>query len=224
MATQPIHTDSLPLKLSRRTRQKSPETSQSNNETAPVEPPPSQPAQETEDGADTRERDSLDDIIDETKAVRHLVRNSQKLPDPEQHLTMTSPSIHSIPTKSPMTRKLMMNPNRRSRPTKNSIDRPGNTKWETHGRKISLACRSTSRTQSAIAQTAGPLRSCSRWWIIIHAPPINGGHWPTVRRSVHCADKPNELRHEPRLWPSLGLEPDWRTRSRKSCSPITSVV
>ncbi|KAJ5218519.1 DNA polymerase family X [Penicillium cinerascens] len=72
VATQTIYADTLPLKPSRRTRQKSPETSQSNNETAPVEPPPGQPAQVTEDGADTHGRDSLDDIIDETKAVRHL--------------------------------------------------------------------------------------------------------------------------------------------------------
>lgn len=86
VAAEPVPADSLPLKPSRRARQMSPETSQSpetsrsNTETAPIEPlalklAPSQPASETEHNANTCERDSLDDVIDEAKAASHLVRN-----------------------------------------------------------------------------------------------------------------------------------------------------
>jgi DNA polymerase IV len=80
VAAETISADSLPLKPSRK-RQKSPETSQSNSETALIEQPApklarSQPVQETEDSADTREWDLLDDVISEAKAIRHLVRDS----------------------------------------------------------------------------------------------------------------------------------------------------
>ncbi|KAJ6120079.1 DNA polymerase family X [Penicillium sp. IBT 18751x] len=77
VAAEPVPGDSLPLKPSRRAQQKSPETSQSNNETASteslaLEPAPSQPAAETVYNKKTREMDSLDIIIDEAKAASHL--------------------------------------------------------------------------------------------------------------------------------------------------------
>ena len=79
--------DSLPLKPSRREIQSSPERTQVSPEVIQhAEAPTSEPVETVDvveeeplDNADieteTRERDVLDDIIDESKATSHLVRN-----------------------------------------------------------------------------------------------------------------------------------------------------
>ncbi|KAJ5098866.1 hypothetical protein N7532_005867 [Penicillium argentinense] len=117
-------TDPLPLKPSRQDHQKSPETSQGQNEeSAPVEiaiseAVTSEAVQNTDVGADTgivepRERDALDDVIDESKAARHLVSVIACLSSKLEEGTdiYTSHSIRQTKTLRP---SLMMGPTRRS--------------------------------------------------------------------------------------------------------------
>lgn len=186
-----VPADSLPLKPSRRARQTSPETSQSTGETVPIEPfAPTLVVSETEDGGNGRERDLLDEVIDEAKAVSHLVSNFLYPLDSVYLLTLNSPSIHWIqPTRNPVPKKPMVRRLiKRTRPRRNKESRLGKTNLGNHGRRVSPACKSLTRTQNVIAPTAEPSRSCSKCWITIHAPPINGARWPIVGRSLHYAN------------------------------------
>lgn len=78
-ALEPTPTDSLPLKQSRRAQEQNQESNQYSDEDSLriVHPasvaPPSEPVQDNARGAESPERDALDDSINETKAISHLV-------------------------------------------------------------------------------------------------------------------------------------------------------
>jgi len=77
-ASEPTLTNSLPLKQSKRAQEQGQEsTPHSDEDKIPNAPastvPPSELEQDIACGVEIRERDALDDVIDDTKAISHLV-------------------------------------------------------------------------------------------------------------------------------------------------------
>lgn len=82
---EPESTGSLPLKKSTRELQQNPESTQASVDARAPTPPPAVPAPvvsalEIDESSPSRERDAFDDIIDESKAMSHLVRNRPAFP------------------------------------------------------------------------------------------------------------------------------------------------
>jgi DNA polymerase IV len=83
---EPASSNSLPLKQSKRAQEQDQgSTQRSHEDSFPVALPasialPSEPVQNIIRHEETRERDALDDLIDDTRAISHLV-NTQVYPD-----------------------------------------------------------------------------------------------------------------------------------------------
>lgn len=147
--------DSLPLKPSRREMQLSPERSQVPYEevccaeTPTLEPVETveiaekEPSNNTDIEAVSRERDVLDDIIDESKATSHLV--SELYDHGMKSAVVSNLDIsHLTRMTSLQPGHLMMSPTRRNpdQPRrKHELHRPVKVEWVTPGHEVSLACK-----------------------------------------------------------------------------------